>query len=420
MVSIHDPIHGTIEVSPAEIKLIDSRPFQRLRHIKQLGFADLAFPGATHTRYAHSLGAMEMATRLVERVLIPLELEEADAARLRQIVRLAVLFHDIGHPPRSHVSEKVMPSVRELNIGAWVGEVDRQATHEDYTVKLLIDSELTGLIEQELGGEGISGARLAALVMGRPPPGDEDAFKIGGRDVLPLLTQIVSSEVDADRMDYLRRDAYYTGVSYGQFDHVWLTNNLTAVEHEGRWCMALKHKGVWAFENFLLARYHMFLAVYLHHTAICFDHLLGRFYESGDYELPGDSEGYLETDDLHLMMHLRQSDNPWARAVVQRRPYRLLVETHDFGGHEDSSRIETLRRDEDVEYFRVQCEGILSKYVKKADSVFPLMVVEQEMGRVHRIQDYTSLYKRFDDVVGVSRFYCRPEHQAQAKKLIGV
>ncbi len=419
MVSIHDPIHGTIEVSPAEIKLIDSRPFQRLRYIKQLGFADLAFPGATHTRYAHSLGAMQMATKIAERVLVPLGLEAVEEKRLLQSIRLAVLFHDIGHPPRSHVSEKVMPAVKYLNIDEWIKDPNRRATHEDYTVKLLVDSELTGLIAQHLGDDGITGKRLAALVMGQPPPGDEGAYIVGGRDVLPLLTQIVSSEVDADRMDYLRRDAYYCGVSYGQFDHVWLTNNLTAVEYDGRWCMALQHKGVWAFENFLLARYHMFLAVYLHHTAICFDHLLGRFYQSGEYELPPDSDGYLNTDDIHLMMHLRSSEDPWAKAVVQRRPYRLLVEKHDFGSDSDSAHMEGLLKEAKIEYFRIECEGLLSKYAKKADTVFPLMVLEPEVGRIQQIQDYTSLYKRFDDVVGVSRIYCRPEQALQAKKIIG-
>ena len=419
MISIHDPIHGTIEVSPAEIKLIDSRPFQRLRYIKQLGFSDLAFPGATHTRYAHSLGAMQMATKIAERALVPLDLEAAEEARVRQSIRLAVLFHDIGHAPRSHVSEKVMPPVKDLKIDEWVDDLERQATHEDYTVKLLVDSELTQLIEDHLGDYGITGKRLAALVMGKSPVGDEDAYIVGGRDVLPLLTQIVSSEVDADRMDYLRRDAYYCGVSYGQFDHVWLTNNLTAVEHDGRWCMALLHKGVWAFENFLLARYHMFLAVYMHHTAICFDHLLGRYYQSGEYILPADSEGYLETDDIHLMMHLRQSKNPWAQAVVQRRPYRLLLETHDFGKDSDLSRIEASLSEAGIEHFRIECEGLLSKYAKKADSVFPLMVLEPEVGRIQRIQDYTSLYRRFDDVVGVTRIYCRPDQAQQAKKIIG-
>ncbi|MEZ4269980.1 MAG: HD domain-containing protein [Myxococcota bacterium] len=110
MIAIHDPIHGTIEVTPQEIKLIDSRPFQRLRHIKQLGFSELAFPGATHSRYAHSLGAMQMATRMVDRLLAVVSLDAADAKRLRQSVRLAVLFHDLGHPPMSHVSRWSCPS----------------------------------------------------------------------------------------------------------------------------------------------------------------------------------------------------------------------------------------------------------------------------------------------------------------------
>src|SRR6478735_7335358 len=98
MISIHDPIHGTIEVTTQEIKLVDSRPFQRLRFIKQLGFSELAFPGATHSRYAHSLGAMQMATRMIDRGLASLELPDAERVRLRQTVRLAVLFHDLGHP----------------------------------------------------------------------------------------------------------------------------------------------------------------------------------------------------------------------------------------------------------------------------------------------------------------------------------
>src|SRR5262249_41860087 len=159
---------------------------------------------------------------------------------------------------------------------------------------------------------------------GRPAPTDPDAFVVQGQDLLPLLHQIVSSEMDADRMDYLRRDAYYCGVSYGNFDHLWLTANITTHKHEGRQAMALLHRGVWAFENFLLAPYHMFLAVYYHHVAMCFDHLLGRYYDSGEYVLPGDSDGYLETDDVHLLSRLRASKNPWAQAVVRRRAYRLL------------------------------------------------------------------------------------------------
>lgn len=417
-IHIHDPVHGTIEVTPEEIGLVDSRPFQRLRYIKQLGFSDFAFPGATHTRYAHSLGSMQMATRMADRALADLDLATAERSRLRQSVRLAVLFHDLGHPPMSHVSERLMPKASTLGIGPWVDKGERQATHEDYTVKLLVDSELTEQIATKVGDLGISGARLASLVVGQPPPGDEGAYVVGGRDFLPLLHQLVSSELDADRMDYLRRDAYYCGVSYGNFDHQWLTNNITAIEYQGTLAMALRHKGVWAFENFLLSRFHMFLAVYYHHTATCFDQLLGRFYASEEYQLPSDSDAYLATDDVDLMAALRRSKDPWAQRIVQRRPYRLLLETHDFGDSPEDAAVDQRLGEAGIHFFRVRSKGVLSKYFNKRERTFPLLVVERELGRVRRIEDYTPLYRRFEDVVAVSRVYCEPEQVARARALL--
>jgi HD superfamily phosphohydrolase len=421
MISIHDPIHGTIEVSRPEIKLIDSRAFQRLRTIKQLGFADLAFPGATHSRYAHSLGAMQMATRMVDRVLPPLGLPEADLARLRQTVRLAVLFHDLGHPPLSHVSERVMPQVKHLQLGAWLDpteDPERQATHEDYTLKLLLDSELTQLIDRHVGDVGVTGAHLAALVSGRLGPLPASTFQVGSLQLLPLLSQIVSSEMDADRMDYLRRDAYCCGVSYGNFDHLWLTANLVAVPFESSLVLALQHKAVWAFENFLLARYHMFLAVYYHHTPICFDYLLGKFYDTGAYVLPADSDAYQDTDDIHLITALRASKCSWARSVVRRRPYRLLLETHDYTTDPDHQGLVERLEAAKVEHFCVQSKGILSKYFTKRQKGFPLLMVEPEKGRTRRIEEYTPLYRRFADFVGVSRIYCLPDHIERGRGLL--
>ncbi|RYF20839.1 MAG: HD domain-containing protein [Oxalobacteraceae bacterium] len=421
VISIHDPIHGTIEVSPAEIKLIDARAFQRLRHIKQLGFAELAFPGATHSRYAHSLGAMQMATRMLDQLLPPLGLPDEAHRLLRQAVRLAVLFHDLGHPPMSHVSERAMPPVGALGLEAWQLPEDdssRRATHEDYTLKLLLDSELTQLIDTHLGDAGQSGALIAALVAGRRGPLDASTFVHGGQDLLPLLSQIVSSEMDADRMDYLRRDAYYCGVSYGNFDHLWLVRNLCAVAHEGSLVMALQHKGIWAFENFLLARYHMFLSVYYHHTPICFDHLLGNYYQSSETTLPTDSETYLQTDDVQLLMQLRQAENKWARHVVRRRPYRLLIETHDYGDALETAAISERLRAQNIDHFVTQSRGILSKYFTRKQADAPLLMVEPEKGRTRRIEDYTPLYERFREVVGITRIYCRPDQLAVGKGLL--
>src|SRR5438128_7385660 len=152
---IRDPIHGAIELTADERALIDSPQYQRLRNVKQLGFADLAFPGATHTRYAHGLGAMAVATRVFDALAPRLQLEPADRARLRQMVRLAVLFHDLGHAPLSHATERIMPRAAELKLPAWVrgvhDEPGRRADHEDYTLKFVLDSGLAAELSRCFG-----------------------------------------------------------------------------------------------------------------------------------------------------------------------------------------------------------------------------------------------------------------------------
>src|SRR5438552_16374783 len=111
---IRDPIHGAIEITADERALVDSPQYQRLRNVKQLGFADLAFPGATHTRYAHGLGAMAVATRVFDALAPKLELASADRERSRHTLRPSVLFHDLGHAPPSHATERLMPTAGDL------------------------------------------------------------------------------------------------------------------------------------------------------------------------------------------------------------------------------------------------------------------------------------------------------------------
>src|SRR3984893_7995746 len=142
---IRDPIHGAIELTPDERALVDSPQYQRLRNVKQLGFADLAFPGATHTRYAHGLGAMAMATKVFDAVAPQRALDADDRARIRQTLRLAVLFHDLGHAPLSHATERIMPPAADLRVPDWTQPAGRhapgsQANHEDYALKLVLDS----------------------------------------------------------------------------------------------------------------------------------------------------------------------------------------------------------------------------------------------------------------------------------------
>ncbi|MEM7678449.1 MAG: HD domain-containing protein [Myxococcota bacterium] len=143
-IRIRDPIHGTIRLSRKELKLINQPAYQRLRWIKQLGLADFAYPGATHTRYSHGLGTMRVATYMFDSIARDFTLAPDDRARLRQALRLAALFHDLGHAPLSHTTEKFMPEVAGLNLGPWLrGSENRRASHEDYTLKILTDSALT-------------------------------------------------------------------------------------------------------------------------------------------------------------------------------------------------------------------------------------------------------------------------------------
>src|SRR3954471_22515484 len=137
---IRDPIHGTIAVSDEERAVIDTRFYQRLRGVRQLGFGDMAFPGATHTRHAHSLGAMHVSSRMFDVVAAGADLPDAVRARFRAAVRLAVLCHDLGHMPLSHASEQIAPARAALNLPGWLGPDGGQASHEDFTCKIVLDS----------------------------------------------------------------------------------------------------------------------------------------------------------------------------------------------------------------------------------------------------------------------------------------
>src|SRR5438105_1771103 len=364
---IRDPIHGAIEITADERALVDSPQYQRLRNVKQLGFADLAFPGATHTRYAHGLGAMQVATKVFEVLAPQLELEAADAVRFRQLLRLAVLFHDLGHAPLSHATERIMPPVEALRLPQWVSSQGRRADHEDYTLKLLLDSGLAAEIRRRYSIRGIEPEHVAALVCGRMPPG-ADPFRSRGRDLLPLLRSVVSGELDADRMDYLQRDSFFTGVNYGKFDSDWIIQNLAAVERDGRVHLGLMHRAVFAFEDFLLSRYHMFLSVYFHYTSVGYEQLLQRYCDTsgGEYSLPADPDEYLAHDDVTLLAALRRSKNPWALRIVRRQGYRMLVENTPWDAAADLDRLERRLEEAGIDAFRTLARGGLWYYGKDA------------------------------------------------------
>lgn len=438
-VRIRDPIHGTLHLTRAEIGLIDAPAYQRLRMIKQLGLADLAFPGATHTRYAHGLGTMHNASRMFQQITKFIDIPEAERVRLGTTLRLAALFHDLGHAPLSHTTEAFMPPVKKLELGPWQeGEDDRRASHEDYTLKFLVDTELTRRIEERITDEvGVTPNDIAALIAGRTASAEErKRFIVEGKDWFPILRQCVSSELDADRMDYLLRDSYYAGVPYGRYDLEWLLENLMPVELDGRIHLGLDARASFSFEDFLLSRYHMFTSVYLHQIPISYEAMLRKYQaeEAHTLVVPSDMDAYLRCYDVWLWNALRQSNNRWAQRIVDRNAYRRLAEVKEF---QDASEEEKARSEVDLDAMHEQlkeagidsivhgAKGQLSKYYrissrpKSAEDLDPSMYIV-EGNQIIPIESYSPVFKRYAGAVNIKRIYVEPAKMQEAKALVGL
>lgn len=240
-----DPVHNTIAFEESRqdkllLDLVNSREFQRLRRIKQLGMSEFVFPGAVHTRFAHSLGVMHTAKRFLSRV------DRIRRERLteeqRIVTLIACLLHDVGHGPFSHTFEKI------------TGE-----DHEDRTLEIICDpaTEINKILiafSRELNLPEVLKVFFSET--------DEPAPK--KQDIPAILTEIVSSQMDADRFDYLLRDSLSTGVGYGRFDLEWIID-LLYVRDDDR-TFYLSHKGLLPAEQYIFARYHMYRIVYFHKT----------------------------------------------------------------------------------------------------------------------------------------------------------
>lgn len=426
---IRDVIHGSILIDSPELAIIDSRYFQRLRQIKQLGFAENSFPSATHNRYIHSLGAMHTASRAFDTIFSG-KLTDADHARLRAVARLAALLHDVGHGPLSHTSEIAMPDVRSLAVpGIKASKTSRKATHEDYTLKIILDSTLTPMLERAGATYGFKPVHIAALIEPAIEVPD-DFFKatlLGApTDIRPILKQLISSELDADRMDYLRRDSLHAGVSYGQFDFDWLLGSLTFHVKNAKCYLALQHRALYSFEDFLISRFHMFLMVYFHYKSVIFDEMLGQYFKSPDcdYVLPSDIEKYCDYNDAHLYSHLARSSNEWARRISDKRPFRMLIELHSgvpatkTATEEQRRLLARIEKDlasQGIPFITATTTSELSKYFRKAasgasDPLFVRYDNHYSKPGFIPIEQCTDLFERYAEKRSITRLYVSPEN----------
>ena len=278
-----DPIHNVINLDTGNkaindliIKLIDSKEFQRLRFIKQLGFTYLAYPSATHTRFEHSLGVAFLAKRFLERM---------PAIEDKNLTIVAALLHDVGHGPLSHTCEDIIGIEHEI----WTQAI------------ILGETEINSLLTQF----------------------DKSCPQI----ICDILSssEVISGQLDVDRMDYLLRDSHMTGSGYGRFDLEWMLNVITVDIKDGK--IRVVEKGQSVAEDFEMARTYMYKNVYMHKTGLAANNMLTMLFKrlkdldicpcpsikkvflSGNKNPSELLEDYLSLSDIDLYYMLKQLKN---------------------------------------------------------------------------------------------------------------
>jgi HD superfamily phosphohydrolase len=425
MVEVRDPIHGAIRLSAGEIALVDDPFVQRLRGILQTGFSYLPFPGATHSRYSHCLGVTHLAGMAFDRIFEGYTFSSENVrVRFREAVRLAALTHDIGHSPFSHCTEFAMPPRCELNL-VWMvdGYSDEgRASHEDYTVAILSHPRVTQIIETHFS---VTSRHIAALISREVEVGD-DFFMEQGLDYRSILSQIISSELDVDRLDYLVRDSYYTGARYGTVDVPWLLNNLRPVVHDNVVSLGLDSTALYAFDDFILSRHHMFLMVYFHHKSVVYEEMLKRHVLSDacEWKIPADLDAYLTVDDTALVHWLRGADCPWAQRITARLPYRRVLERHGGPSDVDLSSQASILEAAGIGVIYAGCTGELSRYHafgQKREGANSIYVIPNKVhggGEVQEIARQTKIFDRYAQGRRIARIYVDPKQEDAARNLL--
>jgi HD superfamily phosphohydrolase len=422
---VRDVIHGPVELYPWELAIIDSAAFQRLRNIKQLGFSEFAYPCAVHNRYVHSIGACHLAGLAFQAIFKKYFFSNQETYHhFYYLARASALLHDIGHGPFSHAIEHCMPEAGKLGLPAEVlgKNSRRQATHEDYTLKIILESSLTPVIEKQYARFGITPWHISC-VMNLGFKEKDNFFVDRGVSFRKVFHQIVSSEMDADRMDYLQRDSYFTGVSYGKFDANWLLTNLGVHIGKKTAHLSLNERAIYTFEDFLLSRYHMFLMVYLHHKSVCYERMMEEYLRSPNctFAVPADVEQYIRCDDSVVYERLRHdsAQNEWAERILLRHHYQVAGEWHESRG-EPSRRAEAVElkaklKAKGIPFFEASSGKGLSNYVKPnlganapvdENTIFVESFNRLNSSVQHRpLEQFTDLFRKYAEQKCIYRIY---------------
>jgi len=366
MTEIRDPVHGYVLLEGLALELADTLQMQRLRWIKQLGLASLVYPGANHTRFEHSLGAYHLADLLANHLGLP----EED----KILVGAAALLHDVGHGPLSHATEAALaPYLRK--------------EHES-----IIDILKKGDLGEVLDNYGLKASNIQAAING-----------VG-------LGQIVSGEIDVDRMDYLIRDAHYTGVAYGVIDRLRLLQKMTL--HGGE--LVVEAGGVQAATSLLISRLLMHPSVYYHHVCRISECMISagirRMIEEGT-----SASAVKEMDDIQLFNSLEGSGG-YASEMASRIRSRRIFKRAVYVGHEclDPSILKVsvkMLAQEIAQEAGVDVDYILVDNPALPDTPegnFPTLV-EGEVRPLREVSPLVSILERAHKATWRFGIYCREE-----------
>lgn len=310
---IRDVIHGLIERSSLEVKIINTPVFQRLRRIRQLALAHLVYPGAHHTRFEHCLGTMHIAGRIAEKLKEDGNLSDKDVEN----IRLAALLHDIGHGPFSHVSEYLLEKYYDPD-NADIGQ-EREKIHEIVTKDIIQKNpDLKKLIPEQQRND------IVTLLN-----------KAGIKD---FKGDIVSGPLDADKLDYLLRDNYHTGVKYGLYDLDKIIESLRVIRFGlEESFLGIDEEGIYALEQLIMAKYHMTTQVYFHRIRGITDSMIIRGIElavnegldevKNLYTYDGSYvflKRYYSYHDESLMSLIQKNGGPLSKKIFERLHNRKL------------------------------------------------------------------------------------------------
>jgi len=416
-----DSVHNIIRLKTGDAagkllaRLIDAAEFQRLRRIKQLGLALFAYQAAEHSRFTHSLGALHLATRTLEKLKSKYEI--SDEAQIA--VRCAALLHDIGHGAFSHVIETILGF-----------------HHEQFTIEAVLSDETeVGQILKTFSAD--LPEAVAAIVRG---------------DFRPMaLAQLISSQLDVDRMDYLLRDSLMTGAKYGIYDLEWIIKSLEIDEENDRLYVAAR--GIYAVEDYLQARYYMFRQVYFHRTLRAAEAILKsllrraiELFQSGEnvwfasgtpFEkiLSGEKlslKEHLALDDADVMFHIKQWQtstdtilSDLAKRFLNRRLFKVfdldMPETERQEFLENARRLVEEKGFDTDYYFIEDLAGDVPYYfyTKEQTEKKNLIYVEEGFSRpqIKEISEVSAAVRGLQKEYQIHRLCFPPELKTEIAKL---